>query len=295
MTNILITGASGFIGNHLLQRLAENKKYRIILLSSSVVEGYTCVLHKNYSFVQSDFEAAGIRQIDCLLHLGAFIPKSSTDANDIKNCSLNIKNTTHLLSNIPMPLKKIIYISSIDIYGHQKEIIDEDTIPNPQTLYASSKLYCEKMIRQFSVENNISYQILRLGHIYGSGEEKYKKFIPVAIRMIRVGHPIIIFTDGQEKRAFLHVDDCCTFIIRALERQEKYGIYNLTSGYSLTIKEIAELLVSLSDKKVKIIIQNNILDTVDYEFDITKRKRHLGEEEVSIGEGLREEYLKFKL
>lgn len=293
MMNILVTGASGFIGSQLIQRLSENKKYNVILLTSSPICGYSYILHKNYSFIKENFKSAGVTQIDYLIHLGAFIPKSVSEADNIINCNSNIRNTKYLLDNIPLPKKKIIYISTIDVYGHQKKIINEDTIPNPKTLYALSKLYCEKMIKKFSLDNGISMQVLRLGHIYGCGENRYKKFIPVAIQSIKKNHEINIYGDGKEKRDFLHVKDCCTFIIRALEMQEEQEVLNLTSESSFSIKEVAGLLASFSDYHININIQNRVLNTSSCMFDTTRRKRYLGTEDVDFETGLREEYLNF--
>ena len=293
MTNILITGASGFIGKRLIRMLNEKKKYNIILLTSSPINGYTYILHKGYSFNKCDFEISGITEIDYLIHLGAFIPKDNANADDIVNCNLNIENTKYLLDNIPFPKKKIIYISTTDVYGYQNKIIDENTAPNPKSLYALSKLYCEKMIKKISSENGISMQILRLGHIYGNGENKYKKFIPIAIQSIKNDHKINIFSDGKEKRSFLHVEDCCTFIIRALEMQEIQELFNLTSEYAFTIKHIAEILASFSDQAIDIHIQNKVLNTSNYIFDSTKRKKYLGIEKINIEVGLKEEYMGF--
>lgn len=293
MLNILLTGATGFIARHLAQKLRKNSNYNVILLTSSLIEGYTCILHKKYSFTIRDFEAAGITRIDYLIHLGAFIPKSGADADDIVRCNLNIENTKYLLENIPMPVKKIVYISTTDVYGKHIGIIDEETMPNPQSLYALSKLYCEKIVQKIAEENGVLVQILRIGHVYGPGEDKYKKFIPVAIRTIKEKLTIDIFTTGEEKRAFLYIEDCCSFIVKAMELKENYGIFNLTSSYSYSIRDIAKILSSFSNDKVIINIQNRIQNTLDFEFDTTKRELYLGEEQISIEDGLRNEYIKF--
>ena len=92
----------------------------------------------------------------------------------ISKCNSNITSTAKLLkSNLPM-IKNFIFFSTIDVYGYDNPITEE-TKPFPTSLYGHSKLYCEQMVSAWAAQKKVCHQILRIGHVYGEGEEKYTK------------------------------------------------------------------------------------------------------------------------
>ncbi len=113
--NLLITSCSGFIGKHLLNSiefLQLEDKYNIILLSSKKIKNYLFINHKNYSFSKQDFIEKGVENIDVVLHLGAFTPKSSKNKDNIMLSTSNIKNTIYLINNLPNTPEKFIFAST---------------------------------------------------------------------------------------------------------------------------------------------------------------------------------------
>ena len=103
MKTILVTGASGFIGQEFLKILKKKnlKKYKIVLLSSSPHKDFLTILHKNYIFKKQDFLKKKINHLDIIIHLGAFAPKSSIESNNINKSYENIRNTKYLIDNLP--------------------------------------------------------------------------------------------------------------------------------------------------------------------------------------------------
>ncbi|WP_333804617.1 NAD-dependent epimerase/dehydratase family protein [Sulfurospirillum sp.] len=289
---LLITGATGFIGKHLLECLEKNyaDKYDIVLLSSTSHDVFKTVLHNDYTFTKDDFHQIGIIHINIVLHIGAFIPKSGPEANNIKESNSNISNTKYLLDHLPNIPSKFIFLSTIDVYGAMDTIIDEYKQPTPLTMYGWSKLYCEKMIESWALDNKVVIQLLRVGHIYGKGEEAYKKVIPVNLQRIKNGENPQIFGSGKEKRSFLHVDDVCNLIIKSLDLERYEGVINLCSNKSYTIKEIIELLLKITNSNLKIEYKQSHLQGIDYVFDTSKMNQLLGYEQVSIEDGLKDEY-----
>lgn len=291
--NILITGASGFIGRKLLEAISNNAQYKsnkIILLTSKEISGYTSIIHHNYSFTKEDFYNKGINNIDILIHLGAFIPKSSLDANNIEASISNITNTEYLLKNLPSIPKKIIFLSTIDVYGTVSGIISEETSAIPNTLYGHSKLFSEKIILEWSENNKVTPQVLRIGHIYGEGEDEYKKILPVTInKIIKNEHPEI-YSDGKEKRTFLYIDDCCKLILKSIELDEYNGPINITGSKEVSILELINLVIEVSGKNIIPIIKNKNIGTRDLIFDTNKMVKYLGVGSTDLKEGIIKEY-----
>ena len=103
-----------------------------------------------------------------------------------------------------------------------------------------------------AANNKVTIQILRVGHIYGKGEEAYKKVIPVTISKIKNEENPQIFGTGDDKRSFLHVSDVCGFIMNSINLDEYKGVINLCSPHSHTIKKIVEMLLKISNKNLYI-------------------------------------------
>ena len=292
MKTLLITGTTGFIGKNILTYIRENfkDKFNIVLLSSCDNTEYKTVLHNNYTFNTDTFLHQGIKKIDIVLHIGAFIPKSGAEGNDIDKSNSNIINTKYLLDNLPNIPDKFIFLSTIDVYGKNDNVIDEKCIPKPLSMYGWSKLYCEKLIEEWALMNDAICQILRVGHIYGKGEEAYKKIIPVSIKKIKNGESPQIFGRGNEKRSFLHVDDACRFIIASISLDKYEGVINLCSAFAYSIKEIIEMLIKISNQNFNIEFIPSNHKSIDFNFDIRKMNELLGTEKITIEEGLRDEY-----
>jgi len=294
---LLITGASGFIGKNFLSYIEDNHLLDlmdIILLSSKCDGSHICVPHNNYNFTKEDFLSQGITEINVVLHLGAFTPKCGSQADNIQLSFSNIKNTLHLLQNLPAKPNKIVFISTLDVYS-DSSIIDEETMPNPSSLYGWSKLFCEKLISQYAKENGIDYQILRIGHIYGPGEENYQKLIPLTICRILNNEDPVIFTDGSELRSFLYIFDCCKAIWKAITLTEMPGPINIVSKHGESVKNIVKLLIDISGKKLSIQILNQPIQTRDLLFNADKMEHYLCHEAENLKSGLEKEFNYMKL
>jgi nucleoside-diphosphate-sugar epimerase len=293
---ILLTGASGFIGKHLLKDLVN--KYaadNVIALTSSPLEGYKYLLHNNYSFNDRFFIETGYdEKIDTIIHAGAFTPKSGAEANDWKLCGDNILNTQKLLNTTLPSLKKIIYLSTLDVYGHS-DIIAEDTLTSPISLYGSSKLYCEKMITAWAKAEGKTCQILRVGHVYGPGEEAYLKIIPSVIKKIINNEPVEIWGDGTELRAFIYINDLIKAIVKSLELEEFIGPVNLVSENSISIRNLVEKIFQISSSPINLKMMSASGIPRSLTFDSKKMKQYLLSSETPLDVGLKAEWLYMNL
>lgn len=242
---ILVTGASGFIGSHLYRAMA--KRYgadNVVALTTQPQKG-RYLLHNNYAFSPDFFLNNGVSP-DVIVHVGAYIPKTSSENNDWQNCTKNITSTQTLLSaNFPR-LKKFIFISTVDVYQNTGEIISERSVVSPVSMYGHSKLYCEKMVEAWAATNAVPMANLRLGHVYGPGEDKYHKLIPVAMRAIIDGSRPRLFGTGEELRSFVYIEDVTDAILNVLEDNTVTGTVNVVGDTPVTVKALMEKIVEVA-------------------------------------------------
>ena len=287
---ILITGASGFIGSHLLSSIIEiYGQEKILALTSKATSKCKYLLHNDYFFDDDYFVNSGFDNIDTILHLGAFTPKSNVDANYIKGSNSNISSTTKLLnSNLPK-LKKFIFFSTLDVYAYDNPIT-EITLLSPSSLYGHSKVYCEQMITAWAVQKNICHQILRIGHVYGEGEEKYKKIIPITMQRLLSNTPLQMYGDGSEIRSFIYIQDVVNAVINVLKIKNYAGIINLVGDEKISIKELVNEIITISGMNSKIDLIEKTTPTRDLVFNNSKMRELLCIPEFGLKEGLVNEW-----
>jgi len=290
MSEILITGATGFIGSHLLRQFecAESKP---ILLTSRPIAGFRCI-DRGCSDLRSQIaQVLGGAPIEALFHLGAYTPKDSSQANCTESCNGNIRETERIIAALPIAPHKVVFASTIDVYRFDGRKVSEETTPDPPTLYGASKLYCERMLSCWCAERQVDLQILRIGHVYGAGEESYRKLIPLAIARCLDGVMPQLYTDGSECRACIHVSDVCRMILEAAEsgcESAREVCINLVSSKSISVREVIETVIRLTGAKVGI-EQLGHERGRSTEFDNRRMLERFGAERVCFQEGLAEE------
>jgi len=292
LKTLLITGATGYIGQHLLRLLQSSPlsaHYHVVALSSVPLTGTTTVLHKGYTFTQDDFITQGITHVDVVIHAGAFTPKSGAEANHIDECNSNILRTKYLLDHIPGKPAKVIFLSTLDVYAITGQVIDENTSTQPVSLYGWSKLYGEKLIETWGQQNNVDVQVLRIGHIYGPGEAHYQKLIPVTIKNVLNNIAPVVINGGHDQRSFLYITDCVKIIMAAVALPTSEGVINVTSSLSYTTSEIVTMIMELSGKKIEPVHLAKDIPARHLVFNNTKMRQLLGDETTTLREGLKEE------
>lgn len=286
---ILLTGASGFIGGKLLAALI--KKYgsnAVVALTSKKITGVNCLIYKSFSDFGLDSDC--FNEITHVIHAGAFIPKDAQQANNINMCFESINYTKVFLSYEFKSLLKLINISTIDVYASIEDELSEGSKVEPVSLYGSSKLYCEEMVKAFSAQRNISYMNLRIGHVYGPGEEKYKKVLPVAIKNIIENNPVELWGDGSDLRSFIFIEDVIESILNSLEVSEENLDINVVSGNSVSIHDLLHKIIEVSGKQVQLHKRSSNHKKRDLVFDNSLLLKILLKEETDLMQGLKIEY-----
>ena len=260
--NILVTGGAGFIGKHLVKFLIENKNNVSILdnFSNSKRKSIPQVEKNQIKLFEGDIRnhddvLKSLKNQDVVIHLAAKISVEESIKNPSETFEVNVKGTKNILEICKKNnVKKIIVASSAAVYGegNEKYKITEQTKLNAISPYGESKIEMEKEIIKFCSNNQINYVILRFFNIYGLNQSmEYAGVITKFLEKIKKSENLIIFGDGRQTRDFVAIEDIINSIHNAMEYTEN-GIFNIASGEKITIKELAELMILLSNKTLDI-------------------------------------------
>ncbi len=261
--NIFITGGAGFLGSHLTQFLIDqghivtifdnftNSNSKIFLNDDKVklIEGDII----NYSKLSKS-----MNDIELVIHLAAQISVKDSLKNPKNTIKINVDGTQNLLKScIENKIKNFIAASSAAIFGDQSVMpLTEESSKNPISPYGKSKLLMEEKILEFSKQNNFNSIILRFFNLYGLGQSiQYAGVITKFLENIKNNSNLMIYGTGEQTRDFIHVDDAIsTFDLAIKNINQKIGeIYNVGSGQSITILELAQSILQISKKNLKII------------------------------------------
>ena len=286
---ILLTGASGYIGGQLLTALiGKYGSNAVVALTTKKINDVNCVIYKSFS--EFGLENNYFNDITHVIHAGAFTPKDANQANDIELSFSNVIYTKLLLSYEFSSLIRFVNLSTLDVYASTEAKLTEKSKIAPISLYGSSKLYCEEMIKVFSAQRNISYMNLRIGHVYGPGEEKYKKVLPIAIKNILEDNPVELWGDGSDLRSYIFIQDVVQAVANSIKSPLKNKDINIVSGVAVSIKDLLEKVIEVSGKKVTINQRESNHQKRDLVFDNSLLLSTLLDEETDLLKGLEIDY-----
>lgn len=275
--NIIITGASGLIGTGLLDLLRENKEYKVVGIYNN---------HKplesgnNINYIKGDltqrkiWDALRGLKVYAFIHCAAKIPHSFFGDEAEQSRMTNLEIDSQALSYAKEKRVKFIYLSSTSIYGVvTDQVCNEQCRPKPNNEYSMGKLESENRI---SNNGDIKeYFILRISAPYGTNQRTtsvLRTFIKNALQ----DTPLTYYGTGRRMQDFTYVKDVARACLRALE-SDNYGIYNIASGNSISMKDLVLLIKRLLKSKSQIKPANREDPQELYRpiFDISKAKRLL--------------------
>lgn len=262
MLKILVTGGMGFIGKHLVRSLLKNENTVTIFdnFSNSDKKSNLLFMKSGVKIVDGDITklndiSDAVKDQQIVIHLAAKISVEESIKNPSETFRINVDGTKNvLLSCKKNNVKKIIVASSAAVYGESiKNLkLTEKSKMNPISPYGESKIKMEKEVKKFATKNGINYIILRFFNIYGIGQsDEYAGVITKFLERIRNNEDLKIFGDGRQTRDFVAIQDVINAIHNAIS-YNKNELFNIASGKAITIKELAELMILLSEKKLDI-------------------------------------------
>tara|TARA_B100000287_G_scaffold406514_1_gene431051 strand:- start:1308 stop:2210 length:903 start_codon:yes stop_codon:yes gene_type:complete len=246
--NIVVTGGEGFIAKHLVSRL-KSMNHNVINLdikNGNDVSDYS-VLDK----IKED--------IDIIYHLAAQPYGKGGELNPYLDLKLNTKAILNVnLFAESRGIPKVIYTSTMAVYGNGDDSKETDEV-NPLSNYAVSKLFGEYSLKKFAYNNNINYTIFRLWNTYGPGQDLQNEFKGLMQAMCRqcVNETDIKVTGSLDRyRDHIYVDDVIDALILGLDSKTDNDTFNVSTGVSVTIKELIDTIIQVLDNNKKYTIEN---------------------------------------
>jgi nucleoside-diphosphate-sugar epimerase len=268
MKRILITGASGFIGQSLIKTLLnKDKKIRATIRSNSLFSSNTETEYINVGDINGETRWEEILDdIDCIIHCAGQTHIREVKKEDDQSIyhSVNVDGTKQLAKQATeSKVKRLIFLSSIKVNGEctatnsndtnkdflSKKIFMQSDKPNPENPYAKSKLEAEKVLWEISAITGLEVVIVRLPLVYGYGA---KGNLVRLINLVNSGIPLPLSL-VRNKRSMIGIDNIIDLLIRCIDHPEANGKTFLASdGEDLSTPELIKLIASSIGRKANL-------------------------------------------
>jgi GDP-D-mannose 3', 5'-epimerase len=266
MDHVLVTGAGGFIGGHLVSRLRDEGVGRIRAVDCKPKEEWHQVfddvenLHANLERLDACRDATD--GVDTVFNLAADMGGMGFIENNKALCMLSVLISTHLLvAARDEGVERYFYASSACVYAAGKQsspavqpLAEADAYPAmPEDGYGWEKLFAERMCRHFTEDFGIETRVARYHNVYGpigtwhGGREKAPAAIcrKVATAALTGDHRIEIWGDGRQTRSFTYIDDCLEGTMRLMASDVREPL-NVGSDQLVTVNELVDIVESIA-------------------------------------------------
>lgn len=272
MKKIVVLGAGGFIGSHLVKRLKKEGHFVIGAdlkypdFSETVADVFLIGDLRDYGFVNQVIEndADELYQLAADMGGAGYIFTGLNDANVMHNSAQINLNVAKIA--VDKNVKALFYSSSACMYPEYNQLdpnnpkCAEDTAypASPDSEYGWEKLFSERLYLSFKRNYGLNVKIARFHNIYGeegawnNGKEKAPAALCRKVAQANEGEKIEIWGDGQQTRSFLYIEDCLDAVIK-LTRSQFSGPYNIGSEEMISINDFARLIADFAQKKIEIV------------------------------------------
>ncbi len=241
---VLVTGGSGFIGSHVVDKLRDKG------IEVRIYDMVLPTFRKDVEFYQGsilDLESLGMAMmgIDAVYHLAAIADVKDVFERPHYAESINVRGTINVLeaARTHQNVKRVVYASTTWVYSDAIETEVDETTPlrPPSHVYTATKLNSEYYCQAYSKLYGMNITILRYGIPYGP-RARGAAVVPIFVSKALKGEPLTIAGDGLQFRKFVYVEDLAEGNVLALKSIAKNKIYNLDGKEKVSIRQIAETI-----------------------------------------------------
>jgi UDP-glucose 4-epimerase len=280
--NIIVTGGAGFIGSHVVDKLIQKKHNVMVIdnISTGKIENVNnkAVFVKksildNLSNEFNEFKPEAVFHLAAQVNLRVSLNQPFTDAQT------NILGTVNILESCRKhDVKKIIYSSSVAVYGEPKELpVNEKHTTYTVSPYGTSKLCAEKYIELYKKTYGLENTILRYSNVYGPRQNILGEagVITIFINNLLANKKCNIFGTGSQTRDFVYVDDVAEANVLALEKSN--GIINIGTQTQTDINKLYKNISELTGSNQKPLYQSSVKgEVMKFVVNTSKAEKELG-------------------
>jgi len=242
MKKILVTGATGFIGNYVVKELLKNN-CQVIATSQNEYKASSFPWFPQVKFIPFDLKDYDnainyfeyFHKPDAMIHLAwEGLPNFEDDFHIVSNLPRHYRFLQNILHN---GLKDITITGTCLEYGLQEGCLMEDSTALPGTAYANAKDSLRKMLLELQLQEQFIFKWVRLFYMFGNGQNA-NSILAQLDKAIALGEPSFNMSGGEQVRDYLPVEQVAKYLVKIALQNKVIGIINCCSGKPITIKEL---------------------------------------------------------
>jgi UDP-glucose 4-epimerase len=260
MKTSLVTGGAGFIGSHVAEHL---KDHRVIVLDD-LSGGFRENVPANATFVKGSVLDVKLLEelfkqyhFDYVYHLAAYAAEGLSHFIKRFNYMNNVVGSINLINcAVNYNVKCFVFTSSIAVYGAGQTPMTEDMNPIPEDPYGIAKLTVERDLKVSHEMFGLNYVIFRPHNVYGERQnigDRYRNVVGIFMNQLLKGEPMTVFGDGEQQRAFTHINDVAPLIARSVDVPAAQNqIFNIGADAPFSVNTLANVIAKAMGKECKL-------------------------------------------
>lgn len=248
----LVTGGAGFIGSHVADHLL--KEGHDVVILDDLSGGYRENLPSAATFVQGSIldvrlleELFTRHRFRYVYHLAAYAAEGLSHFIKRFNYNNNLIGSANLINaSVNHGIECFVFTSSIAVYGAGQTPMTEDLVPIPEDPYGISKFAVELDLKATHELFGLNYVVFRPHNVYGERQniaDRYRNVVGIFMNQVLKGEPMTIFGDGEQKRAFTHINDVAPLVAECVKYPAAMNqVFNVGADVPFTVNQLAQAI-----------------------------------------------------
>jgi UDP-glucose 4-epimerase len=262
MSASLVTGGAGFIGSHVAEHL-DRKGHRVVILDD-LSGGFRENVPEGCHFIQGSILDHNLvnrlfdeHHFDYVYHLAAYAAEGLSHFIKRFNYDNNVIGSVNLINaSVNHSVRRFVFTSSIAVYGAGQTPMTEDMVPRPEDSYGIAKSAVEQELRVSHEMFGLEFSIFRPHNVYGERQnvgDRYRNVVGIFMNQLLQGEPMTIFGDGEQERAFTHIDDVAPAIADSVDIPgARNEVFNVGADVPFTVNHLARVVAEAMGRECTI-------------------------------------------